>query len=81
MKLSNKAYDRLKWWAMIGIPACAFLIGQIGEIWELDYMVKVVLLLNAFGTFLGMLLKKSTDDYWAEQEVFYEVEEEKEGED
>ena len=68
MKLSNKVYDILKYAALIAIPAVSFLVGSLGDIWEVSNAAKIVLTINAFGTFLGILLQISTAKYHKEEE-------------
>lgn len=36
MKLSNISYDRLKWFALVFIPAFEVLILTLGKIWGID---------------------------------------------
>ena len=68
MKMSNKAYDVLKYIALIVLPAFATFYTVIAKIWTLPYPVEIPGTIMAFDTFLGALLKVSTDKYNKEQE-------------
>ena len=55
MKLTNNAYDILKYIAIVGLPAFTTLVGTIGT--QLGYeMTTVIVILTALDTFLGTLL-------------------------
>lgn len=58
--LSNKMYDRLKWFSLVVVPALGVLYFGIGEIWGLPKVKEVVGTIAAIGTFLGVLLGLST---------------------
>ena len=61
--LGNKAYDALKWIALILIPALATLYFTIAGIWGLPKANEVVGTLTALDTFLGLLLQLATKSY------------------
>lgn len=63
MKMSNKAYDILKWIAQILIPALGTLYFALAGIWDLPAADKVVGTLTAVDTFIGVLLGISTMKY------------------
>ena len=63
MKLSNKAYDILKWLAMIFIPAASALYFGLSQIWGLPYGEEIVGTISIIDTFLGALLGISTMNY------------------
>lgn len=63
MKLSNKAYDVLKWIAMILLPACATLYFALAGIWGFPYGEEIVGTITAIDTFLGVILGISTANY------------------
>lgn len=63
MKLSNNAYDILKYIALIVLPAVATLYAVVGKIWGLPYVTEIPATIMAVDTFLGALLKISTDNY------------------
>lgn len=62
MKISNKAYDILKFIAIIILPLSE-LIGSLSGIWGLPYGQEIVATLAAVHLFLGALLKRSSDLY------------------
>jgi len=61
--MSNKAYDILKWIALIALPALATLYFAIAQIWGLPYGEQVVGTITAIDTFLGALLGISNYNY------------------
>lgn len=63
MKLSNKAYDILKWIAMYLLPALGTLYFALAGIWGFPYGEEVVGTLTALDTFLGVILGLSTAQY------------------
>ena len=63
MKLSNKAYDVLKWIAMVVIPAAGTLYFALAGIWGLPYGEEIVGTLTAVDTFIGVVLGISTMQY------------------
>ena len=67
MKLSNKAYDILKWLAMIFIPAVSALYFGLSQIWGFPYGEEIVGTLSIVDTFLGALLGISTANYNKQQ--------------
>ena len=66
MKLTNKAYDVLKYIAQIVLPALATLYVTIAGIWGLPYAEAVSGTIMAVDFFLGALLKISSDNYYKE---------------
>lgn len=63
MKLSNKTYDILKYIAMIVLPALGTLYFAISSIWGLPYGEQIVGTITAVDTFLGAILRISTERY------------------
>lgn len=63
MKMSNKCYDILKYIAMIVLPALGTLYFALAKIWSFPYGAEIVGTITAIDTFLGALLKISTDQY------------------
>lgn len=63
MKLSNTTYDVLKYIALIVLPAFATLYAVVGKIWGLPFVTEIPATIMAVDTFLGALLKISTDNY------------------
>lgn len=67
MKLTNKAYDVLKYIALILLPALGTLYFALAKIWGFPYAAEIVGTISAIDAFLGALLKISTDNYNKEQ--------------
>lgn len=63
MKLDNHTYDVLKYIALIALPALATLYSTLAQIWYLPYAEQIPLTIMAVDTFMGILLKISTDNY------------------
>ena len=63
MKLSNKAYDILKWIAMYLLPAAGTLYFALAGIWGFPYGGQIVGTITAVDTFLGVLLGISSAQY------------------
>ena len=69
MALSNKAYDILKYIALILLPALGTLYFALAKIWGFPYAAEIVGTISAVDVFLGTLLKISTDKYNQEQTI------------
>ena len=65
-KMSNSVYDVLKYIAQIVLPACATLYATLAQIWSLPFAEPIPLTIMAVDTFLGVMLKISTDHYEGE---------------
>lgn len=63
MRLSNKAYDVMKWVVQLLIPALITLYGVIGTTCNIPYTEQVLTIAGAVDVFLGTILKISTDNY------------------
>ena len=63
MKLSDKAYDILKWVVIIVLPAIATLYAALAAVWGWPYSEQIVTTINAIDTFLGAVLCVSTANY------------------
>jgi len=63
MKLTNKAYDILKWIAQIMLPAIGTLYFALSKIWGFPFATEVVGTIAAVDTFLGAILGISTANY------------------
>ena len=61
--MNNKVYDALKFTAQILLPAIATLYFTLASIWGLPYAEQIVGTITAVDTFLGVVLKISTDQY------------------
>ena len=63
MKLSNKAYDILKFIAQIALPSVATLYFSLAGIWGFPYGEEIVGTITAIDTCLGVLLGVSSAKY------------------
>ncbi len=63
--MSNKTYDILKYIAQVVLPATGTLYFALASIWGLPYGEQIVGTITAIDTFLGVLLKISSDNYYA----------------
>ena len=61
--MSNKAYDALKWIAMVLLPALGTLYFAVAGIWGLPYGEQIVGTITAVDTCLGVLLGISSAQY------------------
>lgn len=62
-KMSDSVYDKLKFLAMIVLPAIATLYFSLAGIWGFPYGEEIVGTLTAIDTFLGVILGISTAQY------------------
>ena len=67
MKMSNKTYDILKDIALYVMPALATLILTLGGIWGIPYAEAIAGTITAIDTFLGAILKISSNKYHKEE--------------
>ena len=67
MKLSNKAYDRLKLIAWILAPLITF-VGALCSIWGIENAERITATLAALDTLLGSLLTISNMNYKKDEE-------------
>jgi hypothetical protein len=63
MQLRGRAYDILKWFVVIVLPAIAALYFALGQIWGLPKPTEVVGSITIITTFLGTILGISTVSY------------------
>lgn len=84
--MTNRTYDILAYIQRIVLPAVATLIATLGQIWNWTWPVEeTVLTLTAIDTFLGIVLRISSNQYFDHLEEMNsldipdEVEEEEEG--
>jgi len=63
MKLSNKAYDIMKFVAQILLPALGTLYFALAQIWDLPLAEEIVGTITAVDAFLGAVLGISTAQY------------------
>ena len=67
--MSNRTYDILKYIAQIVLPALATLYATLAQIWSLPYADAIPLTIMAVDTFMGVLLKISSDQYHGGQDA------------
>jgi hypothetical protein len=70
MKLSNKAYDFLKWFSLIFLNAFGTFYATIGAAWGLPYIEEVKTTCFGLGLFIGACIGISTVNY--NKEKYYE---------
>ena len=63
MKLSNRAYDIIKWIATIALPALGTLYFALAGIWDFPLGEEIVGTITAVDTFLGVLIGISSAQY------------------
>ena len=63
MKISNKAYDFLKWFALIAIPAFEAFWLTVGKVWGFPYLTEVGTTIAAVGLLIAALIGVSTKGY------------------
>jgi hypothetical protein len=63
MRLNNKVYDTLKWFAQYFLPALGTLYFALAGIWGLPYGEQIVGTITAVDTFIGVILGISTIQY------------------
>ena len=66
MKLSNINYDRMKWFALVFVPAFEVLILTLGKIWGIPYYSEIGASVAALGVFLAAILGVSSRNYYNE---------------
>lgn len=67
MKLSNKAYDIIKYIAQYVLPALGTLYFALAQIWGLPYGEQIVGTITAIDAFLGAILGISSMNYKEEE--------------
>jgi len=73
--MSGKTYDVLKYIAQIVLPAAATLYFTLAQIWGLPYAEQIVGTITAIDTFIGLLLKISTNFYEKTDPEYLDVKE------
>lgn len=68
MKLSDKAYDILKFIAQILLPALGTLYFALAKIWGFPYAAEIVGSISAVDAFLGAILGISSASYYQSAE-------------
>lgn len=68
MKLSNETYDKLKWVALVLLPAVEVLWLALGKIWGFPYLTEIGSTIAAVDVFLGTILGVSAKNYWKDKD-------------
>ncbi len=63
MKLSNKTYDFLKWFALVALPATQVFWLTVGKVWGFPYLTEVGATIGAIGLFIAALMGLSARGY------------------
>lgn len=66
MKMSNKAYDVMKWVVLTVLPAMATLYGTLAKLWNFPLPTEVCSTITALTVFLGVVLQISSAEHKAE---------------
>jgi len=61
---TNGLYDKLKFFALIVLPALGTLYWTLDSIWDWGNAIQVVGTITAVDTFLGVVLQLSTNKYY-----------------
>ena len=56
MRLSNKTYDFLKWFALVALPAFQVFWLTVGKVWSFPYLTEIGATIGATGLFIAALL-------------------------
>ena len=64
MKMDSRTYDILKYIAQVVLPALGTLYFALASIWGFPYGEQIVGTITAIDTFMGVLLKISSDNYY-----------------
>lgn len=75
MRINNEAYDILKWVTMIVLPATGTLYFALAQIWNLPYGEEIIGTIAAITTFMGAILRISTNGYKALEDKNADTEE------
>lgn len=67
--MSNKTYDVLKILAQIILPFAAMVVAILGALGITQYGEVILAIATAVNTFIGVLLKISSDKYWHTDEA------------
>lgn len=73
--LTNKSYDWLKWFCIVGLHAIGVAYGQLADIWGMPYSAAIPETLDIVGMLLGCFLAWESYDYSKKLPVQTEFEE------
>lgn len=63
MKISNRLYDFLKWFALVAIPAIEAFWLTIGKVWNFPYLTEIGTTIAAVGILIAALIGVSSVAY------------------
>lgn len=63
MRLTDKWYNFLKWFALVAIPATEALWLTVGKVWNFPYLTEIGATIAAIGLFIATLIGVSTKSY------------------
>ena len=63
MRLSDKVYDLLKWFALVAVPAVEAFWLTIGKTWGFPYLTEIGTTIAAVGLLIAALIGVSTKTY------------------
>ena len=61
--MNNKLYDKLKWIALVGLPALTTFYGVVGTTCNIPFTQETITIAVAFDTMLGAMLGISSNSY------------------
>ena len=61
--MNNKLYDKLKWIALLGLPALTTFYGVVGATCNIPFTQETITIAAAFDTMLGAMLGISSNSY------------------
>ena len=64
MKMTNETFDRVKWFALVFVPAFEVLILTLGKIWGIPYYSEIGASVAAIGVFMAAILGVSSRSYY-----------------
>jgi len=67
MKLSDKAYQFFKWFALVAIPALEGFWLTLGKVWEFPYLTEIGTTIAAVGILIAALIGVSSKNYYKEE--------------
>ena len=63
MRISNKLYDFLKWFALVAIPAIEGFWLTVGKAWDFPYLTEIGTTIAAVGLLIATLIGVSSVTY------------------
>ena len=63
MRISDKTYDFLKWFALVAVPAIEAFWLTVGKVWGFPYLTEIGTTIAAVGLLIAALIGISTKTY------------------